>query len=55
MTDKGKKATRNRSYFIFYVFVVVMFTIIYTVASIQLSDLESGLMPGDRKIPERIV
>ena len=55
MIDKEKKVLKNRAYLIFFGFVAVMATIIYTVVSIQFTELEPGLMPGDRKIPERIV
>jgi cell division protein FtsI (penicillin-binding protein 3) len=55
MIDKEKKVLKNRAYLIFFGFVAVMITIIYTVISIQFTELEPGLMPGDRKIPERIV
>jgi cell division protein FtsI (penicillin-binding protein 3) len=55
MIDKEKKVLKNRAYLIFFGFVAVMATIIYTVISIQFTELEPGLMPGDRKIPERIV
>lgn len=55
MIDKEKKVLKNRAHLIFFGFVAVMVTIIYTVISIQFTELEPGLMPGDRKIPERIV
>ena len=55
MIDKEKKVLKNRAHLIFFGFVAVMATIIYTVISIQFTELEPGLMPGDRKIPERIV